>query len=74
MRTSTRQRTLILGLLLTVCLGTFQYLGHYNRHRQFWQEIGDIVVVAMVALIFDAALRVYMLEREVEFARGLWCW
>ena len=62
------ERTLILGLLLTVCLGTFQYLGHYNRHRQFWQEIGDIAVVAMVALIFDAAL-LYMLK--VNFSR-LW--
>jgi undecaprenyl-phosphate galactose phosphotransferase len=62
------ERTLILGLLLAVCLGTFQYLGHYNRHRQFWQEIGDIVVVALVALIFDAAL-LYMLK--VNFSR-LW--
>jgi undecaprenyl-phosphate galactose phosphotransferase len=62
----TEERSLILILLTGVCLAFFQYFGHYSRRRQFWQEIGDIALVAAVMLVFDAAL-LYLLK--VNFSR-----
>lgn len=64
----TEERTLILALLTAACLGAFHYLGHYSRRRPFWQELGDLITVAAVALVFDAAL-LYLLK--VNFSR-LW--
>ena len=46
----------------------FQHFGHYSRRRQFWQELGDIAMVAAGALLFDLAL-LYLLK--VNFSR-LW--
>jgi undecaprenyl-phosphate galactose phosphotransferase len=67
-RNVTEERTLILALLSAACLAAFHYLGHYSRRRPFWQEQGDLVTVAAVALVFDAAL-LYLLK--VNFSR-LW--
>ncbi|MEO1144087.1 MAG: undecaprenyl-phosphate galactose phosphotransferase WbaP [Cyanobacteria bacterium J06638_22] len=60
------QRFIILLLLILFCVTVFNFLGHYNRRRPFWQEIGDIVGVAVLALIIDAAL-LYLLK--VNFSR-----
>jgi undecaprenyl-phosphate galactose phosphotransferase len=62
------ERSLILVLLVAACLTAFQQLGHYSRRRPFWQEVGDIVVIGLVALVADAAL-LYLLK--VNFSR-LW--
>jgi undecaprenyl-phosphate galactose phosphotransferase len=62
----TEERTLILLLLTAACLTAFQQLGHYSRRRPFWQEVGDVVAVALVALVADAAL-LYLLK--VNFSR-----
>lgn len=62
----TEERTLILVLLTAACLTAFQQLGHYSRRRPFWQEVGDIVAVGLVALVADAAL-LYLLK--VNFSR-----
>jgi len=67
-RNVTEERTLILALLSAACLAAFHHLGHYDRRRPFWQEQGDVVAVAAVALVFDAAL-LYLLK--VNFSR-LW--
>jgi undecaprenyl-phosphate galactose phosphotransferase len=64
----TEERTLILVLLTSACLYAFHYFGHYSRRRPFWQELGDIVTIAGVAFVFDAAL-LYLLK--VNFSR-LW--
>ncbi len=42
----TEKRTLILALLIAGSLVVFQHFGHYSRRRQFWQELGDIAMVA----------------------------
>ena len=62
----TEERSVILLLLTGVCLAFFQYFGHYSRRRQFWQEIGDIALVAAMMLVIDAAL-LYLLK--VNFSR-----
>jgi undecaprenyl-phosphate galactose phosphotransferase len=67
-RNVTEERTLILVLLTGACLAAFHYFGHYSRRRPFWLELGDIVTVAAVAFVFDAAL-LYLLK--VNFSR-LW--
>jgi hypothetical protein len=67
-RNVNEERTLILALLIAVCLSAFHYLGHYSRRRPFWQELGDLITVAAVAFVFDAAL-LYLLK--VNFSR-LW--
>ena len=64
----TEERTLILALLVAGSLVVFQHFGHYSRRRQFWQELGDIAMVAAGALLFDLAL-LYLLK--VNFSR-LW--
>jgi hypothetical protein len=64
----TEERTLILVLLTAACLAAFHYFGHYSRRRPFWQELGDILTVAVIAFVFDAAL-LYLLK--VNFSR-LW--
>jgi undecaprenyl-phosphate galactose phosphotransferase len=60
------ERSLILALLVAACLAAFHQLGHYSRRRPFWQEVGDIVVIGLVALVADAAL-LYLLK--VNFSR-----
>ncbi len=67
-RNVTEERTLILLLLTAACLSAFTYFGHYSRRRPFWQELGDIVTVASIAFIFDAALLYFL---KVNFSR-LW--
>ena len=64
----TEERTAILALLVAGSLVVFQHFGHYSRRRQFWQELGDIAMVAAGALLFDLAL-LYLLK--VNFSR-LW--
>lgn len=60
------ERTLILTALTAACITAFHHLGHYSRRRPFWQEVGDVVIVALVALVADAAL-LYLLK--VNFSR-----
>jgi undecaprenyl-phosphate galactose phosphotransferase len=67
-RNVTEERALILLLLVAGSLVLFQHFGHYSRRRQRWQEFGDVVGVALVALLFDLAL-LYLLK--VNFSR-LW--
>jgi len=64
----TDARGAILALLMGGCIVTFQQLGHYSRRRQFWQEVGDIAAMALVALLLDAAL-LYL--AKINFSR-LW--
>ena len=61
-------RGAILLLLIGGCIVAFQQLGHYSRRRQFWQEVGDIAALALVALLLDAAL-LYL--AKINFSR-LW--
>jgi undecaprenyl-phosphate galactose phosphotransferase len=61
------QRSIILVLLTTGCIVFFQQMGHYSRRRQFWQETGDVVVAAGIALVIDAAL-LYLFK--VNFSRA----
>jgi undecaprenyl-phosphate galactose phosphotransferase len=60
------ERSLILALLVAACLTAFHQLGHYSRRRPLWQEVGDVVVVGLLALVADAAL-LYLLK--VNFSR-----
>jgi undecaprenyl-phosphate galactose phosphotransferase len=60
------ERSLILLLLVAACLAAFHQLGHYSRRRPFWQEVGDIVLVGLLAVVADAAL-LYLLK--VNFSR-----
>jgi undecaprenyl-phosphate galactose phosphotransferase len=62
------ERSLILVLLAAGCLTAFHQLGHYSRRRPLWQEVGDIAVIGLLALVADAAL-LYLLK--VNFSR-LW--
>lgn len=62
------ERFFILSFLIFFCITVYNFLGHYNRRRPFWQEVGDIVGVSLLALIMDSAL-LYMLK--VDFSR-LW--
>ncbi len=64
----TDQRLAILLVLAAAAVSVFKYLGHYDRRRLFWQEVGDIVVVAAIGFLLDAAL-LYLLK--VNFSR-LW--
>ncbi len=64
----TDQRLAILLILAAAAVSIFKYLGHYDRRRLFWQEVGDIVVVAAIGFLLDAAL-LYLLK--VNFSR-LW--
>ena len=61
------ERSLILALLVGACLTAFHHLGHYSRRRPFWQEVGDIIVVGLLAVVADAAL-LYLLK--VNFSRA----
>lgn len=56
----------ILVALIVFCVIAFNFLGHYHRRRPFWQEVGDVVAVSVLALIMDAAL-LYLLK--VNFSR-----
>lgn len=67
-RNITDERLLILLLLVVAALAAFKYLGHYDRRRLFWQEVGDVVVVAAAGLLLDAAL-LYL--AKINFSR-LW--
>src|SRR5262249_36173614 len=60
------ERSVILLLLTLACITAFHHLGHYSRRRPFWQEVGDVLIVAALALIADAAL-LYLLK--VNFSR-----
>ncbi len=64
----TDQRLAILLVLSAAAVSIFKYLGHYDRRRLFWQEVGDIVVVAAIGFLLDSAL-LYLLK--VNFSR-LW--
>ena len=66
-RNVTEERTLILLLLTVACITAFHHLGHYSRRRPFWQEVGDVLIVAALALVADAAL-LYLLK--VNFSRA----
>ena len=57
---------LTLAVLIGVCVVAFQQLGHYGRRRQFWQEVGDVALVALVAFLLHAAL-LYLLK--IGFSR-----
>lgn len=61
------ERSVILMLLTVACITAFHHLGHYSRRRPFWQEVGDVLIVAALALIADAAL-LYLLK--VNFSRA----
>lgn len=63
----TEQRGLILAILAAGCVVFFQQMGHYSRRRQFWQETGDVVAAAAIALVIDAAL-LYLFK--VNFSRA----
>lgn len=63
----TEQRGIILVLLTAGCIVFFQQMGHYSRRRQFWQETGNVVAAAAVALTVDAAL-LYLFK--VNFSRA----
>ena len=63
----TEQRGLILAILAAGCIVFFQQMGHYSRRRQFWQETGDVVAAAAIALVIDAAL-LYLFK--VNFSRA----
>ena len=63
----TQERGAILLLLGAGAIVLFQQLGHYARRRQFWQEVGDIIVIASVFFLLDAAL-LYLLK--VRFSRA----
>jgi undecaprenyl-phosphate galactose phosphotransferase len=60
------ERTCILVALTLACITAFHYFGHYSRRRPFWQEVGDVIIVALLALVADAAL-LYLLK--VNFSR-----
>jgi undecaprenyl-phosphate galactose phosphotransferase len=57
-----------LGLGL-VCLIIFRQLGHYQRRRPFWQELGDIFGIVLTMAIIDAALVVLT---KTNFSRMWW--
>ena len=63
----TEGRGLILVIISFGCIVLFQQQGHYNRRRQFWQEVGDIVLIAGMAFLLDAALLYLM---KIEFSRA----
>lgn len=63
----TDARGLILVALIGGAIIIFQQLGHYNRRRQLWQEIGDVAAVIAVVMLLDAAL-LYLLK--VNFSRA----
>ena len=69
------ERSCILVALTLACITAFQYLGHYSRRRQFWQEVGDIAMVARWRWSLDVAL-LYLLK--VNFSRvwvlTSWAW
>jgi undecaprenyl-phosphate galactose phosphotransferase len=52
----TEERGLLLLMLATGCIVFFQQMGHYSRHRQSWQETGDVVVAVLIALAIDTGL------------------
>ena len=60
-------RSVILLLLTLACITAFHHLGHYSRRRPFWQEVGDVLIVAALALVADAAM-LYLLK--VNFSRA----
>lgn len=61
-------RGIILAVLICGAVIIFQQLGHYNRRRQLWQEVGDVAAVLAVVMLLDAAL-LYLLK--INFSR-LW--
>lgn len=67
-RNVTDERILILLALTVAAISAFKYLGHYDRRRLFWQEVGDIALVAGAGFLLDAAL-LYL--AKINFSR-LW--
>jgi undecaprenyl-phosphate galactose phosphotransferase len=65
-RNITDERLLILLLLTTAAVVAFKYLGHYDRRRLFWQEVGDVAVVSVAGLLLDAA---FLYLAKVNFSR-----
>ena len=57
---------LVLGL---ACVIAFWRLGHYARRRPFWQELGDVLAVALILAIVDAAL---VFLTKTNFSRLWW--
>ncbi len=51
------------------CLISFERLGHYERRRPFWQELGDIFGVVVTMAILDAAL---VFLTKTNFSRLWW--
>lgn len=62
-------RAVIALTLGIACLIMFQRLGHYDRRRPFWQELGDIFSVVMIIAILDAAL---VFLTKSNFSRLWW--
>ncbi|MGH6945420.1 MAG: hypothetical protein ACREH6_14530 [Geminicoccaceae bacterium] len=62
-------RAVIFVALGLACLITFWRLGHYGRQRPFWQELGDVLGVALTMAVLDAAL-VFM--TKTNFSRLWW--
>lgn len=66
-RNVTDERVLVLVLLTVAAISAFRYLGHYDRRRLFWQEVGDVVLVSAIGLLMDAAL-LYL--GKINFSRA----
>jgi undecaprenyl-phosphate galactose phosphotransferase len=62
-------RLVIFILLGIACVIAFWRLGHYARRRPFWQEIGDVLGVALTMAIVDAAL---VFLTKSNFSRLWW--
>jgi len=60
-------RGVIVVSLIAAAIIAFQQMGHYNRRRQLWQEVGDVAAVAAVLMVLDAAL-LYLLK--INFSRA----
>ncbi len=67
-RNVTDERIFILILLSAAAVAAFKYLGHYERRRLFWQEVGDVAAVAAIGFLMDSAL-LYLVK--INFSR-LW--
>ncbi len=62
-------RPVIFAALGIGCVVAFWRLGHYARRRPFWQEIGDVLAVALTMAIVDAAL---VFVTKSNFSRLWW--
>jgi undecaprenyl-phosphate galactose phosphotransferase len=62
-------RPVIFVALGLACVIAFWRLGHYARRRPFWQELGDVLAVALVLAVVDAAL---VFLTKTNFSRLWW--